>query len=93
MRRRPAFLDVARAARYRLHDFRRGHANDLPQRGAGLGVVDASTVASFVNGTMHVLPTAYSSLDTFVIAATDGGARVGSLAGNGGVYVVDLNLQ
>ena len=61
--------------------------------GGGLGVVDASTAASFVNGTMHVLPTAYSSLDTFVIAATDGGARVGSLAGNGGVYVVDLNLQ
>ena len=51
--------------------------------GGGLGVVNASTADAFANSSMQVLPTAYSSLDTFLLAATDNGARVGSLTGNG----------
>ena len=36
MRRRLAKAGVAHAAEYRLHDFRRGHADDLARSGASL---------------------------------------------------------
>ena len=39
LRRRLSLLGFADAAAYRLHDFRRGHAQDLAQRGRSLAAI------------------------------------------------------